>query len=76
MIGTVNAGHEIIAALPLVTGNDEYAVTAKRSDGQSSEYVTWLTTWSGNDFYWGHYFGAHKDGRALAIADMIKRAGY
>jgi hypothetical protein len=65
-LGHVNAGYEIIAAIP--RGDDEYIVMGVHSNGY---YVTWRT-WL-NDFYSANYFhGA--DAGVKALADMINRA--
>lgn len=73
MIGTSNAGYEIIAAIPSIKAAGVFIVTAARSAPGSAKvhYVTWETDGKGN-FYWGDEVqGERRD----ALANMIDRAG-
>jgi hypothetical protein len=83
MIGTINAGFTIIAAIPTasIATEGDYVVTGVRTYRDHVEYVTWRTHTDRPDgitteplwYYSGHYFRG-TDARREAMRNMIERA--
>jgi hypothetical protein len=70
MIGTWNADHQIIAAVPNTAMHGRWIVVGAAPRGERIDYVTWETDGTGSNYYWGN---PSSDMRT-AIADMMERA--